>query len=195
MGKQKYIKAIEELFKKSPVVDSGSIGRIVRSKSKTNQYGKQLVRNLILGGKIKKLVKGCYTMHDDSSLAVYCFSPSYLGLQDALSFHGIWEQETIPVVITAKKARQGIRKILGMNVLIRRINKKYLFGFEYFKQGSFYLPYSDIEKTLIDTVYFKEKLSNDAIKIMKKRIDMKKMNSYLKAYPAKLRQRVLKILS
>jgi len=195
MGRQKYLAKIEELFKKSPVVDLGSIRRIVRSKRKTNQYEKQLIRNLLLRGKIKKLVKGCYTMHDDSSLAVYCFSPSYLGLQDALSFHGIWEQETIPVIVTVRKVRQGIRKVLGANVLVRRITKKYLFGFEYFRQNGFYLPYSDIEKTVIDMVYFNEKFTNDAIRLLKKRIDMKKMNSYLKAYPAKLRQRVMKILA
>jgi len=195
MGRQKYLAKIEELFKKSPVVDLGSIRRIVRSKRKTNQYEKQLIRNLLLRGKIKKLVKGCYTMHDDSSLAVYCFSPSYLGLQDALSFHGIWEQETIPVIVTVRKVRQGIRKVLGANVLVRRITKKYLFGFEYFRQNGFYLPYSDIEKTVIDMVYFNEKFTNDAIRVLKKRIDMKKMNSYLKAYPAKLRQRVMKILA
>lgn len=195
MGKQKYLKAIEELFKKSPVVDSGSIKRIVSDKRKANHYEKQLIRNLVLAGRIKKLAKGCYTMHDEASLSAYCFSPSYLGLQDALSFHCIWEQETIPVVITAKKARQGIRKILGTNVLVRRISKKYLFGFGYFNQGSFYLPYSDVEKTFIDMVYFNEKLATDSVKVLKKRIDMKKMNVYLKAYPAKLRQKVLKVLA
>lgn len=195
MERQKYLKTIEELFKKSPVVDFGSIKRIVKSKRKINQYEKQLVRNLILGGKIKKLAKGYYTIHNDSSLAVYCFTPAYLGLQDALSFHGIWEQETIPVVITSKKIRQGIRKILRMNVLVRRINKKYLFGFKHFRQDGFYLPYSDVEKTLIDMVYFNEKLANDAVRVLKKRVDMKKINAYLKMYPAKTRQKVLKILA
>lgn len=194
MGKEKYQKEIEALFERSPVVGFDSIERIIKSKKNVKQYAKQLTRNLLKKGKIKSLAKGYYTSHDESSLAVFCFKPAYLGLQDALSFHELWEQETIPIIITSRKVRQGIRKILGMNVLIRRIDKKYLFGFEYQKQGNFFLPYSDIEKTFIDMVYFNEKISGEAKKNILKRIDRKKLNSYLKKYPQKFRKRVLSYL-
>jgi predicted transcriptional regulator of viral defense system len=193
MGKIKYLKEIEELFKKSPVVSFSSMERIVRKKRKVKQYAKQIVRNLIKKNKIKRLTKSFYTAYEDPSLAVFCFKPAYLGLQDALSFHNLWEQETIPVIITAKKARTGIRKILGANVLIKRLDKKYLFGFDYHKHGDFYLPYSDIEKTLIDMVYFKELLDKEIIDNIKKRIVMKKLKNYLKAYPLIIRKRVDKI--
>ena len=190
MGKNKYIKEIEGLFEKSPVVDSRSISTLIKSRKNVRQYPKQLIRNLIMNGKIKRLAKGCYTAKDDPSLAVFCFSPSYLGLQDALSLHNLWEQETIPVIITSRKVRQGMRKILGANVLIRRIDKKYLFGFDYIEQG-FYLPYSDIEKTLIDMVYFKERINGEALEEFKKKIDRKKLGSYLKVYPKRIRKMVL----
>src|SRR3989338_7651646 len=131
MGREKYLTDIAALFKKSPVVSASSISRLIRSKKKVKQYQKQLIRNLLLRGRIKKLVKGNYTIHEDPSLAVFCFKPAYLGLQDALSFHELWEQETIPVIITASKARQGIRKVLGMNILVKRIDKRYLLGYEH----------------------------------------------------------------
>ncbi len=191
MGREKYLKDIGILLKKSPVVDTGSILRIIRAKKNVRQYGKQLVRNLLLKGRIKRLAKGFYTIYDNISLAVFCFSPSYLGLQDALSFHNLWEQETIPVIITSKKARQGLRSILGANVMVRRIDKKYLFGFSYHSQGDFYFPYSDIEKTFIDMAYFKEKISDEVLAEIKKRIDRKRLSSYLKIYPQKLRKKVL----
>ena len=105
--------------------------------------------------------------------------------------HNLWEQETIPIIITARKVRQGIRKIMGINVEIRRIDKKYLFGFEYIKQDNLYLPYSDIEKTLIDMLYFKERLSKEVLKNIRRRINKKKLNSYLHAYPARIRKRAL----
>lgn len=57
-----------------------------------------------------------------------------MGLQDALSIHNLWEQETIPIIIITRKIRQGIRKVLDLNVLIRRIDKKYFFGFDYIKK-------------------------------------------------------------
>lgn len=194
MGKQKYLKEIKHIFRKSPVVDTGSITRLVKSKKLVKQYNKQLIRNLVLKGDIKRLVKGWYTQYNDPSLAVFCFSPAYLGLQDALSFHDLWEQETIPVIITPRKIRTGIRKILGMNTLIRRINKDYFFGFEYHKHNNFYLPYSDVEKTFIDMIYFKERLDKEVLKNLKKKINRKKIKSYLRSYPKKTRQKVLDVL-
>ena len=193
MGTQKYREDIELLFSKSPVVSYNSIGRIVRNKSHASQYVKKLVYYLILKNKIKRLVKGYYTSMDESSLAVFAFQPAYLGLQDALSFHNLWEQETIPVIITSRKIRQGIRNVLGQNVFIRRINKKYLFGIQYYEQNGVALPYSDMEKTFIDIIYFNENLSNEVIKEFRKRIDRKKLSSYLKTYPERFRAKVLNI--
>lgn len=194
MGKEKYQKIIENLFKKSPVVNAKSIERIIKNKKIIKQYTKQFIRNLIIKGKIKKLTKGYYTKHDDISLAVFCFKPAYLGLQDALSFHNLWEQETIPIVISARKIRPGIRKVFGSNLLVKRINKKYLFGFDYYNQGNVYLPYSDIEKTFIDMIYFREKLNKETIKNIKKRMNQKKLNLYLKSYPKVFRKKILNAL-
>lgn len=194
MGRTKYQEKIRELFKKSFVIDYKSVERAIMDKKKVKQYQKQLIRNLILNKKIKRIVKGYYTIFDDPSLAVFCFKPSYLGLQDALSFHNLWEQETIPVIITGKKVRQGIREIMNTNVLVRRIDKKYLFGFEYCKQGDFYLPYSDIEKTFIDMVYFREKIDSSVLNTIRKKINRKKLKSYLKKYPTGFRKRILSLI-
>ena len=195
MGKQKYLNKIKELFKKSPVVNYRSIELIVKNKKNIKQYTKQLIRNLILKGRIKKLAKGYYTRHNDNSLSVFYFKPSYLGLQDSLSFHNLWEQETIPIIITSRKVRPGIRKIINSNVLVRRLTKKYIFGFDYNKQGDFYLPYSDLEKTFIDMIYFKEKISKEVLSNIKKKINKNKLNSYLKFYPKRFKKLVLKHLN
>src|SRR3989344_3121380 len=195
MGKEKYLKDVESLFKKSGVVNYNSIERIVRNKKNVKSYTKQLTRNLIKQGKIKRLTKGYYTIYDYSSLAVFCFKPAYLGLQDALSVYNLWEQETIPVIITTSKIRPGIRKILGSNVLIRRIEKKYFFGITYRQEDlqgrTIALPYSDIEKTFIDMIYFKEKIIPETLHVFKKRVDRKKLENYLKRYPKRTRKIVL----
>lgn len=193
MGKKKYIQDVERLFKKSPIVSLGSIERIIGNKK--SEYAKQLTRNLIRKGKTKRITKGYYTAYDEVSLAVFCFKPAYLGLQDALSFHNVWEQETIPVIITTKKVRQGLRKIFGVNVLIRRIVKKYFFGFDYYKEGDFYFPYSDIEKTLIDMVYFREKLSEELLENFSKMIDKKKLKMYAKKYPLRTRSKIMNLFN
>jgi predicted transcriptional regulator of viral defense system len=194
MGKEKYQKQIEELFKKSPVVSFSSIERIIKNKKNITQYSKQLVRNLLLNGKIKSLAKGYYSTHDEPSLNVFCFSPSYLGLQDSLSTHNLWEQETVPIIITQKRVRSGLRKTKLGNILIRRIDKKYIFGVEYKKIGEFYLPYSDIEKTFIDFVYFNQKMDKNVVDNIKKIIDKKKLSLYLEKYPNKFREKVKRML-
>ena len=186
MGKQKYLLEIEKLFEKSAVVDFKSIKRIIKNKKNVKQYSKKIIRNLILKNKIKRLTKGYYTLYEDITLIVFCFQPAYLGLQNALSYHNLWEQETNPVVLTTKKTRRGIRKVMESNVLIRNIDKKYFFGFDYYKDGDFYIPYSDIEKTFIDMIYYK--LYMDAE--FKKRIDKKKLIEYLKSYPKNIQKRV-----
>ncbi|MBI4447487.1 hypothetical protein HY643_00760 [Candidatus Woesearchaeota archaeon] len=195
MGREKYLKEIKSLFAKSPVVSAKSINRLIQSKKKVKQYNKQLIRNLLLKGAIKKLAKGFYTIHGDPSLAVFCFEPAYLGLQDALSAYNLWEQETIPIIITSKKVRQGIRKILGANVLIRRMEKKYLFGFDYAKSGELYYPVADVEKTFIDMVYFKQRMDKDLLGNFKKRINKEKLKSYLKKYPKPMQTKILALLS
>ncbi len=190
MGRKKHIDKVIKLFEKSPVVDFGSIKRIVGDE----KYAKQLIKNLILKNKLKRITKGYYTKYEDTSLMVFCFKPSYMGLQDALSIHDLWEQETNTVVITARKVRQGIRKVFGNNVVIRRIDPKYVFGFDYIKQGDIYYPVSDVEKTFIDMIYFRENMDKDLLKEFKKRIDKEKLKKYLKKYPKNIKDKVLKYI-
>lgn len=192
MGKIKYINEIRKFFKESPVVDIGSLKKFIKKNDKSYIY--LLINKLLKKKEIRKLTKGFYTIHEDTSLIVFCFKPSYLGLQNALSFHNLWEQETIPVVITTRKLRRGIRKVEGLNVLIRRIDRKYIFGFEYYKDGDFYLPYSDIEKTFIDMIYFHQPLDKDVVENFKEKINKKKLKDYLKKYPKKFMKKVKKVL-
>lgn len=190
MGKQIHLEKIRALFEKSPVVDFKSVSRIV-GKTKSSNYAKLLIYNLLKKGEIKKIGKGIYTKHNEISLAVFSFKPAYLGLQTALSHYEVWEQETIPVIITSKKVRTGIRKLMGSNILVRKINNKYLFGVNYSEEGGFYLPYSDLEKTFIDMIVFNQKIDKEVLNNLKNKINKKKLLTYLARYPKKIKKRVL----
>ncbi|HLC31970.1 MAG TPA: hypothetical protein VJK51_04860 [Candidatus Nanoarchaeia archaeon] len=193
MGKQIHLGNVERLFDASPVVDFKSIERIVGT-GKRSSYAKLLVHTLLQRGKIYTIGKGSYTKHPELSLAVFSFTPSYLGLQSALSQYGIWEQETIPVILTIRRVRRGIRSLMGSNVLLRTIDKRYFFGVEYRQEGAFYLPYSDVEKTCIDMVVFNQRMDTETIQRMRKMIDMQRLKTYLKRYPLILRKRVLRLV-
>ena len=195
MGKIKYIQDIRKFFRESPVIDINSLKKFISKKDKKYIY--LLISNLLKKKEISRITKGYYTIYDDASLIVFCFKPSYLGLQNALSFHNLWEQETNPVVITTNNIRSGLRKVFGRNTLLKRIPGKYMFGYEYYKypleDRDIYIPYSDIEKTFIDMVYFRQPLDEEVINNFKEKIDKKKLLNYLKKYPLKIRNRVMKL--
>jgi len=190
MGTKKYGKRIDELFAKSPVVDFASLKKIIGSTA----YAKLYVSNALQQGKMRRLAKGVYTVHADVGLVVFAFQPAYLGLQSALSYHGLWEQETVPVIITSRTTRLGTREVMGGNVLMHRIAKKYFFGHNLFRDTCGYLPYSDIEKTIIDMVWFHQALDGELIK-KAKAIDTAKLAAYLHIYPLSFQKKVKRLFS
>ncbi len=189
MGRRVHMDKVEQLFEKSPIVTLASIQRIIGK----GGYARKLLHGMVKGGRIHRLTKGHYTAREDPSLAVFCFQPAYLGLQDALSLHGVWEQETVPVIITTRKVRPGIRSVLGSNVLIRRMEKKYYFGIELHEEQGAALPYSDLEKTFLDMLYFRQRLENELLDQMRKRMDMGKLRSYAERFPGRIRKRALEL--
>lgn len=190
MGKVKYLKEVREFFEKTPVVNVRDIRLITQRKD----YTYQLLRNLVKQGEINRVTRGYYTTYGDPVVAVFCFRPAYLGLQEALSIHNLWEQETNVVIVTVKKVRVGVREILGTNVVLHRIDPKYFFGFELIRYGDFYVPVSDLEKTLIDLVYFNELPDKEVIRRIRERADLRKLNQHLKTYPKRIKQKVLDLI-
>ena len=98
------------------------------------------------------------------------------------------------MLFRSKKIRSGNRYVLDSNITVRRIKPKYLFGYELMEYDKFYIPVSDIEKTLIDFVYFKEPLDKIVLKEIGKKISIEKIKKYLKFYPKRIKKIVLKLL-
>jgi predicted transcriptional regulator of viral defense system len=184
MGKIKHLPKIKEFLKKTPVFSARDIELLVKDK----RYCHLLLHNLFQKKEIFRLQKGCYSVFSDPIFAVFCFKPAYLGLQEALSLHNLWEQETNPVILTLKKVREGVREILGSNVVIYRLPPSYFFGFELLKYDNSFLPVSDLEKTLIDFFYFKQPLAKETLSKIKRKIDKAKLDSYLNFYPKDFRE-------
>ena len=191
MGKIKHLSKVRELFKKSPVVDISSLKKIL---GKKENYVYLMLNNLVKKREIFRITRGKYSRYEDPSLAVYCFKPAYLGLQDALSIHGLWEQETNTIILTTRIVREGTRQIMGSNVLLKRLPKELFFGVEYKQYGGFYVPISDTEKTFLDLVYFSQPLDKKEIEDLRKVIDVKKLQKYLHNYDKETKEIVKKLL-
>ncbi len=188
MEKTKHIDKIRNFISKTPVFTSKDIERITKNK----KYTHLILTKLNKRGEIFRLTKGFYSKFEDPIFSVFCFKPAYLGLYEALSLRNLWEQETNTIIITTKKARIGKRNILDSNVIVKRINPKYFFGFDYLPYENFYLPVSDLEKTLIDIIYFKEQLSVSLLKKLRKKINLEILKKYLRSYPKDFQKIALK---
>lgn len=186
----KYIKKFLEHFSDTPVFTSRDVRLFLLKQGAGKGYVYLFITNLLRSGRIRKIKKGVYTFGDDPMLAGFAFYPSYHGLQNALSVLNLWEQETNTVIITPLKVRSGMREILGGKVLVRRIDRSMFFGFDSVKYFDYWIQVSDVEKTLIDFVYFREPLSEDVLEEIKSRMDRKKLDRYLKRCPERIRKKV-----
>jgi len=191
----KFVKEIRERFRSAPVFTLRDVAAFLKAQGAAAGYAKLALHNLAAKGEIKRVTKGVYTFSTELMVAGFAFRPFYYGLQEALSIHGLWEQETVPIVITPKRVRQGRKEFLGNNFIVRRIARKMFFGFGMMKYYDFWIPVSDVEKTLVDFVYFREPLSKETMLEIKKRIRKEVLEDYLSRCPKRFAGRVRKLLN
>ncbi|MBI5388750.1 hypothetical protein HZB01_00040 [Candidatus Woesearchaeota archaeon] len=190
MGKIKYLPKVMETFERNVVVSLGDIKRILLLEKANPAYAAILTHNLLKKGKIHQITKGHYSKHDDPILIAYCIKPSYVGLEAALSFHNLWEQETNIILLTPRRIRTGRRIVLENNVLVHAIGKKHFFGFEYVGHDNLKVPVSDIEKTFIDLIAYHHQLDKKILRLFKKRVDIRKMRDYLQHYDRRIASQI-----
>ncbi len=188
----KYMKEFLDSFSLRELFTTRDVNLFLISKGASKEYVSLFLNKLINNERIIRLTKGFYSFSKKIDFAEKAIFPSYHGLQDALTLHKIWGQQTIPILITPRKVRAGERTIAGGKVLVRKINRKMFFGYETIPQLDSWITVSDLEKTLIDFAYYDEPLTAETVSEIKKRIDNKKINNYLKQITKKLRIKVKK---
>ena len=195
MGKIKHLDRIEEFIDKTKAFSVKDIKRFLISNRANPNYAYTILHILKKKGKIYRIVKGYYSKYDDPMVITYCIKPSYIGLENALSLHGLWEQETNVILITPRRLRFGIRKVLGANVVIHHISKEHFFGYEYMDYYDLKIPVSDTEKTFIDWIYYYDEIDKDLLELFDKKINRKRLKEYLKNYDNRFAKKVQDILS
>lgn len=186
-----YINRLRKHYINEYTFSKQDVKRLFHKDNISNGYLDLLLHNLVKTGELKRITRGKYTFREDIMFSGFSFSPFYYALQEALSLRNLHEQETNPVIITTKKIKSGVRVVSGNNVVLRRISSKYFFGYDMIRYYDIEIPVSDLEKTLIDFVYYNEPLSKEVILEFKKNIDKKKLNEYLDRYPRNFKQKVL----
>jgi len=193
----KYIQLIRERYKDKLCFSKRDLSILLKNKEISDQYLQKLISNLLKKEEIIRITRGKYTFSKDIVVSGFSYFPFYYGLQEALSFRNLWEQETNPVIITINKVRSGIKSSFNNgNIVLHRINRKYFFGFDFINYYGIQIPVSDIEKTLIDFIYYKEEssLSKEVIGDINRKINKKKLKEYLQKYPFYFKKKVFSFL-
>ncbi len=190
----KYMKAFKEKFREYPVFTIKDATLFLEKNGATREYVYTTIHNILKSGDIKRITRGNYTFHEEITVVGFAFTPFYYGLQDALSWHNSWEQEVNPVVITPRKVRTGVRSFLRRNYLVRHIERSMFFGLDAIQQGQFWIPVSNPEKTLIDFVYYKERIPEMALNELLSKIHKKRLGEYLNHVPLPIKRRVHELI-
>lgn len=180
MGEKVHIDEVRRFAESTPAFRARDVELLVGER----RYALLMLHNLAKRGEFNRVARGWYSVHDDPVVSVFALGPAYLGLQEALSLRDLWEQETNVVVVTSGKAKPGTRRVFGSGVVVHRIDPGYFFGFDYLPYGGFHVPVSDVEKTLIDLVYFGESPGQDVLQELAQKADRRVLARYLRCYPA-----------
>lgn len=158
---------------------------------------KKLVYELKKKGWLIPLRRGLYFVSDISSRGFVNISPvviagafdkdSYVSLDSALNYYGLFEQmlRTISSV-TRLKSRKYVFQENTYRYL--KINKKLYFGFKTENIEGYYAKVADLEKVILDYIYFKNDtysidLLLEKLRKARDRIDLKKLVTYARKFP------------
>lgn len=182
-------------FNDKYIFSANDVNRFLSHKGANKNYYKIFLYNLSKSNKIKKIRYNYYSMHDDIMITGYSYYPFYYGLENALSLLKLWEQETNPVIITPLHVRTGLMQFDGRNYIVRKISREMFFGYGYVKYFDFYIPVSDMEKTLIDFIYYNEKIPDDIFNYLRENANKKILKSYISRINIKeTKDKILKVL-
>jgi len=192
----KYVKPFLDYFSGFPIFTSNDVKLFLDKNGAGGGYYKIFMRNLVASGRAFQIKKGYYTLHNDLMTVGFAFTPFYYGLETALTHYNLWDYVTPISIITTRHVRSGIRSVFGRNVSIRRISKRMFFGYSLIKyEDLFYIPMADIEKTLIDSVYFRTVFNGGVYKEILKKVDTKKLHKYLDTCPPVVKSKVKVLMS
>lgn len=143
--------------------------------------------------RIYKVTKGVFSLQKRDEFSGFAFAPFYYGGVAALMIRDLIDDQVKMEVMTTRRVKRSVLEIYGGDTMIvlHHIPKKYYFGFGDEKYGSITVPVSDPEKTLIDLFYYKRAMSIQDYAGVLKRIKIRRLRYYLKAYDGHTRASVL----
>ena len=159
---------------------------------------------------IKKIRQGFYIFSDleinEQTLFIIAnriHGPSYISLEMALSLHGLIPESVYGITSVTTQKTKTLKTSTG-NFIYRHIRPGLMFGYELLEHEGHRYKMAEMEKSVLDYLYFNSKINNDEsfaglrfnATEFKEKADMKKFNKYLLAFGNKaLARRAKKFLA
>ena len=190
----KYAKDFIEYFSPFPVFTARDARLFFMKRKAGAGYYRLFMHNMVKRGRVLPIVRGSYTLNDDPFVAGFAFSPFYYGLETVLAHYKLWDYPTPITIVTTNRVRKSGIVLLGRNAGLKKIQKRYFFRYSMIPYGdNFYIPMADMEKTIIDSVYFNSPFSEAVYAAMAERVDKSKLLHYLNRYSGAIKRRVLNV--
>jgi predicted transcriptional regulator of viral defense system len=158
---------------------------------------------------IKKISKGFYIFNDllINELTLFAianriYKPSYISLEMALSIYGIIPESVYGITSVTSQRTKSIKTPVG-DFIYKHTQPELMFGYEIREHNGHYYQFAELEKAILDYLYFNPKINNTEsfegvrfnISEIKEKVDMEKFNKYLDCFHSKaLVRRIKKFL-
>lgn len=185
----KYKKEFFEHFKKFPLFTFNDASLFLSERGASKDYMRKMISLMLTRGELYRITKGYYTLNKSMEVVGYAFKPFYYGLGSALNHYNLSKQQANQTIVTTKTVRAGVRTVFGINISIKRIPKNLYFGYRDVVGEQFHFYVSDIEKTLLDMIYFDYVVEDYVYKNIFRRVNSNKMKVYLKKYNDRVKTR------
>lgn len=175
-----------------------------------SSFHKQRLSEWQKRGYIRKISNGFYIFTDLPiseqilfMIANRVYKPSYISLEMALSIYGIIPESVYGITSVTSKKTKKLKTLIG-DFVYRQVKPELMFGYELREYKGHYYQIAELEKAILDYLYFNPKINDDEsfegirfnISEIKERIDLDKLNNYLNAFHNKaLFYRVKKFLA
>ena len=145
-----------------------------------------LVYRLRKKGYVVSVKRGLYKLSDEQIPDLYVanklYSPSYISLEFALSYHGVIPETVYEITSVTTKATRRF-ETLGKIFSYRKIKKAAYTGYEIQKQQGMSFYIADAEKAFVDANYLRLKSNQKPIsRFNKEKINPGKMLRYAKLF-------------
>ena len=159
---------------------------------------------------VKKICKSFYIFSDlQINEHVLCiianriYEPSYISLEMALSIYGIIPESVYGITSVTSQRTKNLRTPVG-DFIYRHTQPDLMFGYELREYDGHHYQIAEIEKAVLDYLYFNSKISGNEsfegmrfnVSEIKEKINIEKFNKYLGAFNNKsLTRRAKKFLT